>query len=204
MILITIRDSLYFSFAGETSVEHGLINVNLNSGMQEEIFFPSREIIEEKVKGNDRPYFMRIETEPLKFSVSFAFEETWNTAKIREVAQWLTKHDYYQPLYFTNDLAVGAERIFYAMVVDDSTLVHNCLKQGYINLTFRCDSPYSYSPIMTSRVYKWNYTPTTIDKSTYSTGTHQSTTINAEGNLVLNPTRIRWSDFPQGTRLSDL
>ncbi|WP_306554809.1 phage tail domain-containing protein [Paenibacillus sp. LK1] len=204
MIWITIRDSLYFSFAGETSVKHGLINVNLNSGMQEEMFFPSREIVEEKVKGNDKPYFMRTETEPLKFSVSFAFEETWNTEKIREVARWLTQHDYYQELYFTNDLAIGTERIFYAMVVDDSTLVHNCLKQGYINLTFRCDSPYSYSPIMTSRTYQWNYTPMEIKKNTYLTGTHQSTITNPQGNLILNPAKPKWSDFETGTKWSDI
>ncbi|MFE6075791.1 phage tail domain-containing protein [Paenibacillus sp. NPDC057886] len=204
MIWITIRDSLYFSFAGETSVKHGLINVNLNSGMQEEIFFPSREIIEEKVKGNDKPYFMRTETEPLKFPVSFAFEETWNTEKIREITRWLTQHEYYQELYFVNEDGLGAERIFCAMFVEDSTLVHNCLKQGYINLTVRCDSPYSYSPIMTSRLYKWNHKPLEIKKDSYSTGTHQSTIINPQGNLVLNPNRVKWSDFPKGTRLSDL
>lgn len=204
MIWITIRDSLYFSFAGIKSVDYGILNVNLNSGMQEEIFFPSREIVEEKVKGNDRPYFMRTETEPLKFSVSFAFEETWNTEKIREVARWLTQHDYYQELYFVNEDGLGSERIFYAMFVEDSTLIHNCLKQGYINLTVRCDSPYTYSPIMTSRVYKWNYTPLEIKKNTYSNGIHQSTTTNAQGNLTLNPARPKWSDFSAGTKWSEI
>ncbi|WP_260984586.1 phage tail domain-containing protein [Paenibacillus xylanexedens] len=204
MILITIRDSLYFSFAGVKSVDYGILNVNLNSGMQEEVFFSSQEIIEEKVKGRDKPYYMRTETEPLKFSVSFAFEETWNTEKIREVARWLTQHDYYQELYFVNEDGLGSERIFYAKVVDDSTLVHNCLKQGYINLTFRCDSPYSYSPIMTSRVYKWNYTPMEIEKNTYSMGTHQSTTTNSQGNLILKSQRPQWSDFPTGTKWSDI
>ena len=168
--------------------------------MQEEVFFPSREIVEEKIKGNDRPYFMHTETEPLKFSVSFAFEETWNTTKIREVARWLTQHNYYQPLYFTNDLGLGAERIFYAMVVDDSTLVHNCLKQGYINLTFRCDSPYAYSPLTTSRTYKWNYTPLENKQTSFIAGTHQSTTTNSEGNLIVNPSKPKWSDFPSGTK----
>lgn len=163
--------------------------------MQEEIFFPSREIVEEKVKGNDRPYFMGIETEPLKFSVSFAFEETWNTTKIREVAQWLTQHDYYKELYFTNDFGIKPERIFYAIVVDDSTVVHNCLKQGYINLTFRCDSPYSYSPIMTSRLYTWDYAPVEFTHSDFSQGTKQSTVVNTQGQLILNPNKPKWSDF---------
>ena len=168
----------------------------MNSGMQEEILFPSREIVEEKVKGNDRPYFMDIETEPLRFSVSFAFEETWNTSKIREVTRWLTQHDYYQELYFSNEEGLGAERIFYAMVVDESTLVHNCLKEGYINLTFRCDSPYTYSPIMTSRLYTWDYKPAETTYSDFTQGAKQSTVINAQGQLTLNQNKPKWSDFP--------
>lgn len=163
--------------------------------MQEEIFFPSREIVEEKVKGKDRPYFMRIETEPLQFSVSFAFEETWNDAKIREITRWLTQHDYYQELFFTNEDGLGSERIFYATVVDEATLVHNCIKQGYINLTFRCDSPYSYSPIMTSRLYTWDYAPVEYTQSDFSLGTKQATVVNTQGQLTLNPNKPKWSDF---------
>lgn len=57
---------------------------------------------------------------------------------------------------------------------------------------------------MTSRVYKWNYTPTEIKKNTYSTGTHQSTIANPQGNLILNPARPKWSDFEAGTKWSDI
>ncbi|MGV2886799.1 phage tail domain-containing protein [Paenibacillus taichungensis] len=192
---MTIRDSLHFSYAGIKSTDFGIINVNLNSGMQEEILFPSRKIVEEKVKGNDRPYFMGIETEPLQFSVSFAFEETWNTVKIREVTRWLTQHDYYQELYFASEDGLGPERIFYATVVDESKLVHNCLKQGYVDLTFRCDSPYSYSPIMTSRLYTWDYAPVESTYSDFSQGTKQATVVNTQGQLTLNPNKPKWSDF---------
>lgn len=172
--------------------------------MQEEIFFPSREIVEEKVKGKDRPYFMSIETEPLQFSVSFAFEETWNTAKIREVARWLTQHDYYQELYFANEDGLGAERFFYAIVVDESTLVHNCLKQGYINLTFRCDSPYSYSPLMTSRVYPWKTTPITLPSNDFNNGTKDGLITNSSGQLTLNPKKTTWNDIPRGSTWLDI
>lgn len=201
---MTIRDSLYFSFAGRKSVEFGILNVNLSSGMQEEIFSTSREIVEERVKGNDRPYFTRVENEPLKFSASFAFEETWNTQKIREVARWLTEHDYYQELYFANEDGLGSERIFYAIVVDDATLVHNCLKQGYINLSFRCDSPYSYSPVTTSRTYRTNYVPYETRQNDFTTGEKKSTVINAQGSIVLNPHKPTWSDYARGTRWSDI
>jgi phage-related protein len=171
--------------------------------MQEDIFFPSREIIEEKVKGNDKPYFMRTETEPLKFSVSFAFEETWNTEKIREVARWLTQHDYYQELYFVNEDGLGSERIFYAMFVEDSTLIHNCLKEGYINLTVRCDSPYTYSPIMTSRLYTWDYAPVEFAYSDFSQGIKQSTVVNTQGQLTLNPYKPKWLDY-KGKKWSEI
>ncbi|QSF43554.1 distal tail protein Dit [Paenibacillus tianjinensis] len=201
---MTIRDSLYFSFAGKKSINYGIYNVNIDSGMQEETFAPTAEIVEETIKGRDKPYFQRLKREPLKFSVNFAFEDTWDTQKIREVAQWLTSPEYYQELYFTNEQGNNPERIFYAMVVDDSTLVHNSLKQGYVKLTFRCDSPYSYTPITTSREYIWDKASESIGLTDFSQGEKKSLIVNGSGQLTLNPNKPKWSDFPTGTKWSDL
>ncbi|ASA22776.1 phage tail domain-containing protein [Paenibacillus donghaensis] len=201
---MTIRDSLFFSFAGEKSTKYGIYNVNMDSGMQEEIFAPSAEIIEETVRGRDKPYFQGIKRSPLKFPVSFAFMDTWDTRKISEVAQWLTSPDYYQELYFTNEIGNNPERIFYAVVVDDATLVHNCLKQGYVKLTFRCDSPYSYTPITTSREYIWDKSSESVGLTDFSQGEKKSLIVNGSGHLTLNPIKPKWSDYPKGTKWSDL
>lgn len=204
MITITIRDALYFSYAGRKSVDFGIVNVNLNSGMLEESFVPSRSIVEEKVKGRDRPYFMRTEVEPLQFSVSFAFEESWDEDKIREVARWLTQHDYYQELSFTTEEGVNPEKIFYALAVDEATLIHNGLRQGYISLTFRCDSPYACSPVMTTRRYEWKGQHF-VHKPDFDTGTgSKPILVNAEGHLTLSTVKPKWSDYPQHTKWVDL
>ena len=76
--------------------------------------------------------------------MSFAFENTWDDKLIRDVARWLSQ-DSYKPLWFTEDPG----RIFYCMFIDDAQLIHNGLKQGYITLKMRCDSPYTYSPVLT-------------------------------------------------------
>ncbi|RRJ66404.1 phage tail protein [Paenibacillus oralis] len=201
---MAIRDSLYFSYAGIVSEKFGVINVNVNSGMQEEALAASREANLLAAKGRDRPYLQSVTKSPLKFNVSFAFEDYYDTQKLREVARWLTEHDYYQELYFTNEIGRSPERIFYAIVVDDPTLVHNCLSQGYVSLTFLCDSPYSYSPVMTSRLYQWEQSAYSNTSNDFRQGDKKSLVVDADGSLILNPQRIKWSDFPYSTKWADL
>ncbi|AZK47117.1 distal tail protein Dit [Paenibacillus lentus] len=205
MFYITVRDSLYFSYAGRVSAEFGILNVSLSGdGMSEEPLAASREIHEVSIKGRDQPYFQGIEKDPLRFNVSFAFQERFNTQKLREVARWLTEHEYYQPLFFTNDLGVEPEKIYYALVVDEPALVHNSLQQGYITLTFRCDSPYAYSPRILSKKYDWADQPFTNRINHFSNNTHERTGVDPAGHLVLTPSRTTWADIPSGTRWTDL
>lgn len=151
-----MREGLNFYYRGKYSLDMGLINVVVDSSsMLEEPFLAEREIQEIEVRGNDKPYFQGIKRSPLSFSLSFSFVDTYDEQKIREVARWLSP-DYYEPFY-TDD---NPNRIFYCMPVEESTLIHNGLKQGYVNLTMRCDSPYSYSPIHISPEYDFsNNTP---------------------------------------------
>ncbi|WP_068620011.1 phage tail domain-containing protein [Paenibacillus tuaregi] len=201
---MTIRESLFFSYAGRSSIDYGILNVNMSSGMLEEPLAASREILEESVRGRDRPYFQGIRKSPLKFNVSFAFEDSWNTAKMNEVARWLTEHTYYQPLFFSNEIGRDPERIYYALVVDEPNLVHNGLRQGYITLTFRCDSPYTYSPQLTSREYKWDQKPLDVPISDFTTGNSAAMTTDGNGYLILNPVRPKLADIPPNTKLAEL
>jgi len=147
---MTIKESLYFHYAGEPSTNYGIINVNVGtSGMLEEQFIANREILETTIRGRDKPYFQGLKKSPLIIPVSFAIEDKWDENSIRDIARYLTNHNYYQPLYFSSNI----NRIYYALTVEDSTLIHNTLKQGYINLNFRCDSNTSYSPQYLSSLY---------------------------------------------------
>jgi len=140
---LTIRSSEYFTFNNRRSDEFPIYNVNLQSNLQAEPFAAGRSIKERKIRGNDRPYFMGVELEPLEFTVSFGFLEPWNEQTIRETARWLLSPPYYAPLAFAEDL----DRIYYCLCVDVPELVHNGLSQGYINLKFRCADAYTYSRV---------------------------------------------------------
>ncbi|MNW50326.1 Phage tail protein [compost metagenome] len=199
---MTIHDSLYFSYAGRKSVEFGILNVSINSGMVEEPLAAPRDLNEFDVKNRDRPYFQSIKKQPLKFNVSFAFEDTWDDIKLREVTRWLTNHDYYKELYFTNDIGRNPEKIYYAIVIDDPTLVHNSLKQGYINLSFRCDAPYAYSLVKTSREYIWDKSEANIAVTDFSSGEKKS--VIASNSIILNPHKTKWSDFSRTMTWAEL
>lgn len=139
---MTIKNALWFSFDNKYSTDFGIINVNVDSGMMEENFLANKQINEETIRGKEKPYHQDIQREPIVLNLNFAFEDKWDTDKIREVARWLDVN-YYKELFFSNDV----NRIFYAMPVDEARLIHNGLSQGYISLTMRTNSPYSYSPV---------------------------------------------------------
>lgn len=162
-------ESVSFVYDGKYSSDYGLYNISLSNGMYEEVFTASRKIQEVTVRGNSKPYFQGFEYEPLEFELSFAFEDTWDDKKIREIARWLTQ-DYYKPLWFSEN----PDRWFYCVSIEDATLVHNGLKQGYVKLKMRCDSPYSYTPVMTSPIYD------------FSTGTGVIDFVN-DGDTILKP-----------------
>lgn len=170
---MTIRSSLTFTYNGINSAEFGIINVNIGDGMLSEPFVANRSIKELKVRGRPLPYFQEIEEEPLQFEISFAFENRFDAELIRSVARWLTSPKYYAPLIFSD----MPERVFYCLVVESPTLIHNALNEGYVTLTFRCNSPYSYSQIIRSNIY--NYSDNTPDGTDF-------TFMNA-GDLPLRP-----------------
>jgi predicted phage tail component-like protein len=131
--------------------------------MYEESFMASRSIREVTIRGQERPYFQEIIREPKSINLTFAFEDTWNDDLINEVARWLDV-DFYQPLTFSE----SSEKVYYVLPVNESSLVHNGLKQGYITLTMRCDSPYCYSNEIATPWYDC-----TLDRSGYFISPYQ-------------------------------
>jgi phage-related protein len=183
-------EGVHFSYAGIKSSDMGLINVKIDGGMFEEPFLPTRQISEVSVRGRDKPYFQEVRLEPLSFELSFAFEYGYDEKKIREVARWLCQ-PYYQPFYTIDN----PDRIFYCMVDGDSRLIHNGLKQGYITLTMRCDSPYSYSPKYTKEnmVFGSTKTVTLINETTFNNGTGYNVKVNSNNELEIEKNTIVWS-----------
>ena len=139
---MTIRDSLYFIYDGKTSEEMNLYNVNLDSGMLEESLLGNRTILETSIRGNQSPYFKEIQYEPLTISTNFYFKDNFDNDKLANILYWLTP-SYYKPLQFSENL----NKVYYCLPIDSPTLIHNCLKQGHLQLNFRSKYPYALSSI---------------------------------------------------------
>lgn len=193
-------EGIHFVYDGVKSVDMGLLNCKIGGGMFEEAFLPSRSIIEHKITGNSKPYFQEVEYEPLEFKLAFAFEYKYDERKIREVARWLCQ-DYYKPFYTVDN----PNRIFYCMPVGDSKLVHNGLKEGYVELTFRCDSPYSYQPKTLKKDMTFNTNKLTkhFNQENFDNGNKTNIKINSNGEMEIDIKRLKWEDF-SGMKWSDL
>lgn len=152
-------ESIEFCYDGKYSSDFGIYNITVDTGLYKEQFLAPRTIVETKVVGNPRPYFGHVDQEPLTLSLTFGFANGWNDQKFREVTRWLGNQDYYKPLYFVEN----PTRIFYCILVDTPELNHNGNKQGYITLSMRCDSPYTYSPVMTSQKFDLTNNASTTD-----------------------------------------
>lgn len=134
-------ESLHFSFDGKSSQDKGVMMVKPNGGLYDEFFLPNRSIVEQSVPGRSAPYYVRVDSEPLSFPIAIALIDRDYRNQLRDVARWLFT-DEYKPLYFESN----PHRVFYAMFEGDSSLIHNGLKQGYITLNVRTNSPFGFSP----------------------------------------------------------
>lgn len=137
-----MRESLHFTFNGESSEDMGVIIASPSGGLFQESFLPTRSIVETSVRGKNKRYFKGVESEPLSFSLTIFIAEWRDRDNLRQIARWLFQ-DYYKPLWFDTN----PERIGYAIFEGDSNLFHNGCKDGYIELNVRFDSSYKYSPV---------------------------------------------------------
>ena len=141
---MTIRASQYFIFNGIYSTNLKISNCNVSTGLLEEPFTYSRTVNTITIKGRENPYLQYIEPNPLKFTVTLFFEEGFNSDSLRELVRLLDQ-PYYSPMIFSEDLS----KIYYCLLEDDNSLSHNCINQGYVTLSFICNSPFCYTQTYT-------------------------------------------------------
>lgn len=140
-------ESTSFTYNNIHSDDIGGVQCKVDSGLFEESFLPSRNILKESIRGRDKPYFMGFEMDPFEFTMNIYFEHLPIDER-REVARMFMV-DYYKPLIFDSN----PDRIFYCMYSGDVDHLHNGVDEGYISLSMECNSPYSYSPVYTTRMY---------------------------------------------------
>lgn len=142
---MTIASSLLFTFNGVNCRDKGIINAKIDTGLSQESFLPTRTIQEIKIRGKNEPYFMGTSYDPIEIPLTLVFENGFTTDQLKDVASWLTT-DGYAPLIFENKQS----HVYYAIVVAEGILNHNHLNQGYVTVTFRCDSPFAWTPMYSS------------------------------------------------------
>lgn len=143
----TIKDKLYFNFDGTDSRDYGLIAVELGSGLYEETMTANRNINETKPNERLRTIFHGITEENRTFSLNLAFEKGFDEEAIEDIVDWLFK-DYYKPLYFEGQ----EDRVVFAMISGESTLIHNGINQGYFTVEIQTNSPYRFSDEINGRI----------------------------------------------------
>lgn len=139
---MTISESTGLTYNGIHTSEFGIYKISTDSGLFDEAFLPNRSIVEEKIQGRDEPYFFGFEYEPTELPLSFYFEDGWDDTKLDQVVRWIS-----QPLYKPLIFDVDPTRIFYCVYDGDPRILHAGLKQGYVTMTMRCNSPFSYTPV---------------------------------------------------------
>lgn len=131
------------------------MNVTVGSNeMVKTPFMSNRTIQEISISGNEKPYFQKVLREPRILKLSFAFLDTFDEKRLKEVKQWLNQ-DYYKPLSFS----YNPEYVYYAMCIDSSDIFDTGFDQGYIDLTMRCDSPYAYTPFYSTNDLDFSINP---------------------------------------------
>ncbi len=171
---MTIKESIYFKYDGINSKDEGILNVKVDSGLYEESLVSSKRVVEDKIEGRHKPYKKYIERDSLEIPVSFYFTDTWDDDKIRRVARWLDQEEY-KPLIFESQ----PNKIYYAMVNTSIDVIHNGLKQGYLTLTFKCDTYHAFSA-MHQEIH--DLSSNTVDGTTIK--------FNNQGDTLLSPTVI--------------
>lgn len=109
-----------FYYNGQKSTDLGIYLVKLSTGFINTPFLSEKDIIEEKIAGNDKPYFYGVEKQPLILNLTLSpLEGQWTMEKRRELARWLDTNNYEE---------------FYS--VDDITKKYYCQYVGGIDLNY--------------------------------------------------------------------
>lgn len=156
-------ESMYFIFDGVKSSDMDLYIMRIeHSGFVETPYWGETNVHEEKSRKRLTPYFYGIDREPIEFTVQFVLVDKhmqpkkWTPQERYKIANWLI-HDTYKEFQTSDDLG----KRYNAIVVSNTDL--NLINtEGYIEVTFRTNSPFAWSPIYIDSFDLSNNTTTQI------------------------------------------
>lgn len=132
--------SEYFIFDGVKSSDMGIHLIRMESGMIPSPFFGGLNIEDERVKNKIVPYHYGVSKEPIEFTIQVSpLEREWTPQLRNKVGRWLVQ-DRYKPFQTADDMG----KIYYAICTEapNFELASN---RGYLELTFKTNSPYVWT-----------------------------------------------------------
>lgn len=134
-----------FIFAGENSEQmYGLKLVRMSGGMIEQTFSGSQKILEDNAPNWDKPTFYGVSRDPLSFDITLSKQGEWSFDEKKEVAHWLVRDEYED--FRPDDYPI----VLKVISTGQLSFFNNGNDEGYLTMTFRCDSPNVYTPQGTS------------------------------------------------------
>lgn len=142
-------ESQYFIFDGVKSSQMDLYIMRIEqTGFMPTPYIGSVNIHESKSRKRIKPYFYGVDREPIEFPPlqlvlmdKYGQAKNWTSDDRSRIARWLI-HDEYKPFQTTDDLG----KYYYVLAISDTDL--NLINsQGYMEVVFRTNSPYAFSPI---------------------------------------------------------
>jgi len=145
-------ESQYFIFDGIQSQEMGLQIMRIDhSGFIEVPYISGANIHESTSRKRIKPYFYGVTREILEFTVQFVLVDRygnpkeWTPQERYRIGKWLF-HNEYKEFISSDDLG----KRYYCIAISDTDL--NLINsQGYIEVKFRCNSPYAFSPVYVNK-----------------------------------------------------
>lgn len=129
-----------FTFDGISTNDLGLMAVQKSGGLFDETFLPSRSLNTTSIYKRKKNYFKGVDVSPLSFTITLWLKQWKDRRNLREIARWLNTNEY-RPFWFNDE----PDKVFYCTISGESRITHNGLFDGTIDVTFTCDSEYSYS-----------------------------------------------------------
>lgn len=156
-------ESEHFIFDGVKSSDMGLMSVRMSSNtFVETPFWGGADIKEELSHKKITPYFYGVQRKPIEFKIQCALMDSngdvkqWTPQDRSRIARWLI-HDEYKEFQTVDDLG----KRYFAICTNDVNL--NLINtRGYIELSFKTNSPYAWSPIYVDKFDLSNNEATTI------------------------------------------
>lgn len=132
--------SEYFIFDGVKSIDMGIYLIRVSSGMIQSPFFGGLSIEEERAKNKIVPYHYGVSKEPIEFTILISpIEKEWTPQLRNKVGRWLIQ-DKYKPFQTGDDMG----KIYYAICTEAPNF-ELAMNLGYLELTFRTNSPYAWT-----------------------------------------------------------